>query len=162
LRAQRARLRSRRAPAARVARRRAGPSPEQRAAHAAANGAINRRDQALTRAQAGRRGASWSPEDDRYLLEQWHRTAREQALALGRTLWSVRRRRTHLRRAQAAPGRAAATGQLAAPEPGGPRDRRPGGILDAPARGGPAPRAFRNGRARPAERDAPVQPLRRR
>jgi hypothetical protein len=122
--ARRRRLRSR-MPAVRAqsgerdVRRWASLSPEQRAADAAANRALNWRVQALTRAQAGRRGAPWSPEDDGYLLEQRHRTAREQALALGRTLWSIRRRRTQLRRAQEAAGRAPAPARGSSPRASG-------------------------------------------
>ena len=71
-------------------------SAEQRAARMASTNVLNRGDQALTRAQAGRRGAAWNDADDAYLLEHWRERARDLALALGRTLWSVRRRRTYL------------------------------------------------------------------
>jgi len=76
----------------------AGLPAERRAAKTAQDLASIRREQAITRERATNRGAPWTPEEDRYLLTHWPQPAREQAFALGRTLWSVRRRRWQLAR----------------------------------------------------------------
>ena len=60
--------------------------------------ATGRRDYEITLAVADQRGAPWTEDDDRYILANVEQPARELALALGRTLWAVYRRRRRLRR----------------------------------------------------------------
>jgi hypothetical protein len=43
-------------------------------------------------------GAAWSADDDAWLIEHNHLPARNIALTLSRTLWSVKKRRTYLRK----------------------------------------------------------------
>jgi hypothetical protein len=71
-------------------------SPEARAKRIAANRRTFLRDQARTREAALRHGAPWTPEEDTYLLTHANQSTRDQALALGRTFWSVQGRRRRL------------------------------------------------------------------
>jgi hypothetical protein len=56
-------------------------------------------DYVVTLEQANSSGAAWSAEEDTYLVEHPQEPARDTALRLGRTLWSVRTRRKLLRQA---------------------------------------------------------------
>jgi hypothetical protein len=61
----------------------------------------DRRDSGLTREVAEQRGEMWTADDEGYLLEHRSMPAREVALALERTLWAVRNRRSKLLRSLA-------------------------------------------------------------
>ena len=74
------------------------------AASAAAWSATDRREHDRTCHVAERLYDAWTDDDDRYVLDHLHDSAREVALVLGRTTWAVRRRRWYLRRHQAARG----------------------------------------------------------
>lgn len=62
----------------------------------------DRRDQALTRDTAIHAATGWTTEEDAYLRDHLEVPARELALDLGRTLYSVRHRKVRLRRQLAA------------------------------------------------------------
>lgn len=60
--------------------------------------AADRRDYQVTVEEADRLGATWTSDEDQYVLDRLKEPAREVALVLGRTLWGVRGRRVRLRR----------------------------------------------------------------
>ena len=71
--------------------------PERKAALFAKWRAAGRRDYAITLEVADQRGATWTEDDDRYILANPRQPGRELALALGPTSWAVYRRRQKLR-----------------------------------------------------------------
>ena len=72
-------------------------SAEQRAASWGQLHEADRQAQQRSAAGAARQGHPWTAEEDRYLLDRPHARGLALALALGRTLVSVRSRRQHLR-----------------------------------------------------------------
>ncbi len=72
--------------------------PAQRQALLAPAHAADQRDYQITLELAEWQGAPWTADDDRYLIEYPNQAARLAGLALGRTIWSIRRRRVQLRR----------------------------------------------------------------
>jgi hypothetical protein len=74
-----------------------GLPADRRAALFARWHATGQRDYEITLAVADQRGAPWDEDDDRYILANMKQPGRELALALGRTLWAVYRRRRKLR-----------------------------------------------------------------
>ena len=77
--------------------------PELKAASLAKAHEADRRDQPLTAELAEASGSPWTADEDQYVLDHLLEPARDVALALGRTLWAVRNRRAHLRRALGLP-----------------------------------------------------------
>ena len=80
---------------------------EQRAASWARAHAADRRDEQVARETATRTWALWTEGEDRYLLDHPMASARDLALALGRTVWGVKQRRRALQRLEAARASAA-------------------------------------------------------
>lgn len=72
--------------------------PEQQQSFLAKRHEADARDQQTTAKHATQNGARWTEDEDRYVLDTLHLPAREQALHLGRSLWSVRHRRMTLKR----------------------------------------------------------------
>lgn len=78
---------------------------DERAAKLATFAADNQRDHARTLPHATRTGQRWTPAEDAVLVARADEPDREVAIALGRTLWSVRSRKTVLRRRGDLPSR---------------------------------------------------------